>query len=277
MPTTKFLLEDSGGTNSGEGIEITEAYMVEGIGGNPQDKTAIALTAPDIPQLGDPHQGSATAGLSCVNQSVSFKGPTQAKVVCTFRIPRVFAGEPPAGDTGAIGAVVDLGTISVGATSATRESFEDIQGDRMIVSHIVAKDDGLGGTTDELVEQVRSASIAEPQTVLRVTRLEIGSPDVIAREYVGTVNDKPIGKLDPAGVWLCTRIDGTSNDGGKTYSVTYEFQRNRLPWGFNAQFIDSDTGLPILKDDFNTGSEDKLYETYEKTDFSRLGIKFEGP
>ncbi len=277
MPTTKFLLEDSGASNSGDGFEITEAYMIEGMGGNPQDKTYIALTAPDVPQLGDPHQGSATAVLSCVSQSVSFKGPTQAKVVCTFRIPRVDAGEPPAGDTGAIDEIVDLGTISVGATAASRESFEDIKGTRMVVSHNVEKDDGAGGTTTELVEQVRSASVTEPQTVLRVTRLEIGSPDVKAREFVGTVNNKPIGRLDSVGVWLCTRIDGTSNDGGKTYSVTYEFQRNRLPWGFLAQFIDADTGLPILKADLNTGKEDQFYETYVKTDFSKLGIKFEGP
>ncbi len=277
MPTTKFLLEDSGATKSGEGFEITEAYMVEGIGGNPQDKTFIALTAPDVPQLGDPHQGGSTAFLSCVNQAVSFKGPTQAKVVCSFRVPRVDSGEPPAGDTGAIDAVVDLGTISVGATASTRESFEDIKGARMVVSHFVEKDDGLGGTTTELVEQVRSASIVEPQTVLRVTRLEIGSPDVKAREFVGTVNNKPMGKLDRAGVWLCTRIDGTSNDGGETYSVTYEFQRNRLPWGFIARFIDADTGLPILAQDLNTGDEDRFYETYVKADFSQLGIKFEGP
>ena len=86
MPTTRFLLEESGGNNSAEGLEITEAYFVDELGGNPQDKVITAINAPDVPRLGESHSGDGR--LFCVTQQVTFRGPTQAKVVCTFRIPR---------------------------------------------------------------------------------------------------------------------------------------------------------------------------------------------
>lgn len=282
MATVKRLVEEASAKETSEGVEITEVFFVDEISGDPEKKFRLALTAPGIPRLGTPHPDFGD--IIVVEVSPRFKGPTQAHVTIQYRRPSIDKGDPA---PGGIGAVLDLGTISVGATTSERETTEDINGRPLQVSHIVQVDDGLGGTEDDLQTQIRTAQVSTPQVVLRISRLEAGSPDAKARQYVGTTNAKPVGK-DPPRSWLCTRIEGSSNDGGKTYSVNYEFQYNVVTfteagrvkrngaWGFLARFIDKETGFPILTEDLNTGKETLFYLVYEEEDFSALDIAFEG-
>ena len=160
----------------------------------------------------------------------------------------------------------------------------DRDNEQLIVTHKVLlpeelPDDFVGPPQLVLtvVEQVRTVSIQRPQAVIRVQRVESGSPSLKARQFVGTVNSRSIGKssVDGPSFWLCTRIDGVSNDGGVLYNVTYEFQHNREKWLGSVEWIDPETGLPISKSDQNTGFETLRYEIYPAEDFGQLGIFLE--
>lgn len=297
MPVTEDIIEEATVRDSGDGPEITRGFHVTGLFGPVADRIVKALNDPKVPKLGSVHPTVGT--LFVVERGATMVDQNQARVIITYRVPKVDAGEPKAegGDIGkgAPGTTKkDKGTISVGATSSTREVFTDVTGKLMTVGHIIEKEikvtDPKTGVESKVKTkvpdiQVRSANIVEPNVVLTVSRIETGSPDQKAREFVGTVNEKPLGgalkasKLgvkgaDPPGTWLCTRITGDTQDGGLTYSVQYEFQYNPNGWFFVAQYIDKKTGQPPFLD--LTGEETIAYDVYERKDFSALGIDFVG-
>ena len=280
MPTTEDLIGSSA-SHSAEGLEITRVFHVTNIPGNPSAKASFALTASKIPNLGDPHP--TEGNLWATNRSVSFIDSDNARVTVNYRIPIFAKGQTPPGGVGQPNVATNPGQINVGASVTTRESILDRLGDPITVAHNVMLPEvqpvGFVGPPQLVptrVEQVRSISVMHPQTVLRVQRVENGSPDVKARIYVGTVNKKGVGKnkLDGPRKWLCTRIDGISNDGGTTYNVTYEFQHNFAQWLALAEWIDPETGLPVPFKDRNTNEESLLYQVYREEDFNALNIAF---
>lgn len=103
---------------------------------------------------------------------------------------------------------------------------------------------------DLIVEQPGSVSMQLPFHTVTYTRTESSSPGDKSKAYTGRINsDSVFG--DPPHMWLCMKIGGSSRDNGKTYDVTYEFQRNPESWDPDAVFIDGETGQPVFgtKDD----------------------------
>ena len=280
MATIEDLVNSSG-NESAEGTEVTRAFHVTNIPGNASAKTSFALSAPKIPNLGDAHPTFST--LSAISKGVSFIDSDNARVTVQYRRPRFSQGQTPAGGVGQPNVATNPGQISVGASITTRDTVVDRLGNLITVAHDVLLPEvlpagfvGPPANVPTRVEQVRTVQIQQPQTVLRVQRVENGSPDVKARIFVGTVNKKAVGKnnLDGPRKWLCSRIDGTSNDGGTTYNVTYEFQHNFLEWGAFVEWIDPETGLPVPFKDRNTNEESFFYEVYREEDFTSLNIAF---
>jgi hypothetical protein len=287
----KDIVDGTSVGEGGRGRTATRVFHVTGVTGSPTTKAVVALRHREVAQLGEVHPEYPE--LYCTDRSVNFMDSENARVTAQYAIPSFERGDLPPGSTGDVavppddetGGAVDLGTISVSAAGSTFETDLDIFGKQMVCAHDIQVRGGLS-TTDEFgkrivplvtkrVEQVQRAQISRPSVVLRVSRMEKGSPDGKARLYVGTVNSKPIG-FDPARSWLCTRIDGTSNDGGETYKVSYEFQYNRDLWIFIGIWIDPQTEKPVESKNFNTDEEFKVFQVYEAVDFAPLGIKFEG-
>ena len=87
---------------------------------------------------------------------------------------------------------------------------------------------------------------------------------------------------DPDRTWLCTRIDGQSQDGGVSFVVTYEFQIRRGPylseatpptyqgWDAVVVYIDPETDKPIQEPVW--GETIKLVRVYPEMDFAALNI-----
>lgn len=68
-----------------------------------------------------------------------------------------------------------------------------------------------------------------PITTLRIERKETVSPLAKSVYYVGCVNNKTFARIQKHG-WLCTAIEGSSDDGGKNYNTSYEFAFIRDGW-----------------------------------------------
>lgn len=294
MAVIKELIESAGANDSGEGVTVTRGFHVTGLTGNVESRAVDALLQPGIPKLGAPHP--AIGFVYVLNRTVKMVEPTQARIEVEYGIPKAASGDVPPGAGGGVDGTApginedsDQGTISVGSSTTTQTTFRDRLGKLMTVGHIVEVEkkvtDPVTGivskqTVKEPDVQLREAELISPQTILRVSRVESGSPDIKSRKFVGTVNSRSLGLKksgrgnDGPRTWLCTRIDGTSNDGGETYNVTYEFQYNPFEWGFSAEWIDPKTGQPAFTD--LTGEESKFYQIYPEKDFYELGIRFEG-
>jgi len=290
--TTEDLIGTTA-TDSGAGPEIQRAFHVTGIEGNPDAKAELALNADNIPRLGEPHPSNGN--LFAVNKDVSFLGASNARVVVKYRIPRLDRGDiPPSGPADSAADPSTAGnsqTITVGSTLTTGLVNTDRNGNLLLVSHEVTTSELNSDGTDtietgRIVNQVRTAEIQIPQAVIRVQRVEVGSPALKARNFVGTVNSRALGRssFDGPRHYLCSRIDGVSNDGGFIYNVTYEFQHSRVEWGVIVHWIDPETGLQIPDgrgegsfiferiDETNTGRENVFYEIYAERDFRELGV-----
>jgi hypothetical protein len=80
---------------------------------------------------------------------------------------------------------------------------------------------------------------------------------------------------DAAQVWLCTKMDGASDDNGATWNVTYEFQRRLPNWKAVAWYRDPDTGQPIKLPDGmtpDTAIEVAHVQLYPTVDFNTLRL-----
>ena len=282
MPTVTEDLVGTTASHSAEGVEIQRAFHITDLAGNASAKAELALNANRIPRLGDPHPSNGS--LVAVDKNVSFAGATNAQVVVNYRIPKFEKGDPPPGGPGEPDVESSHGTITVGASLSTQQTSLDRNLKQILVSHFVTTsvmNDDFSDTieTDTLVDQVRTVDIQLPQAVIRVQRVEVGSPSRKARTFVGAVNSRALGKAktDGPGYWLCTRIDGVSNDGGTTYNVTYEFQHNAGTWDVFVEWIDPETGLPVPSRDYNNKQpgEAVTYEIYRRADFGALNLFLE--
>jgi hypothetical protein len=103
------------------------------------------------------------------------------------------------------------------------------------------------------------------------SRREGFSPAFKSRNFVGRTNSGTWGG-DPPGSWLCTRIEGVSDDGGQTFNVTYEFQYNIDTWLATVVFIDPDTGRP--PENLIEGEGLKQVQVYPRVDFNLLNLGY---
>jgi hypothetical protein len=205
-----------------------------------------ALEHPDLPRIGHPHPSLP----ELVVRSVTAKpdGPNAAVITIAYHNPAGNGDQPK---------------IAIGTALRQQLTETDLAGNRITVAYSATGDD-----LDMVTQGVRVAAL-RPQTELSFTRLQATHPAKSARIYAGTINRTAIFEGEP-GTWLCTSIDGKSEDGGTNFLVTYQFQYNADGWQPAVSYTDPKTNRPPA--DLVAGVGIKQVSIYRQEEFKNLGL-----
>jgi hypothetical protein len=228
---------------------VQRTFLVTGLSGTASAKMNEALSVSGIPAWHADHP--VISGLAVASMTVTALDSQNANVVCTYKT-KTSRIMPPSTST--------PGQVTVGGSVQSTDANLDINGALMVVGP------PPGVTADS---QVGTASIMIPQLALRFSRLEPSSPASNAKTYLGTTNSGTF-QGDAAGIWLCTRLEGVSDDGGATYRVDYEFQRCPGGWDATILWVDPETGTPPSGCVDGDGIE--TYQVYAQTNFGSLNL-----
>ena len=259
---TEDLIDGASFSESSNGLAATRTFLVTGLSGSPSFKTAEALFATGIPRFGDAHPNApGVVVVSRTARPASRDSNASAIVQITYGQPTAEQGVPDAG-----GSSVQF---SLGSSVQSVTTQKDASGNQILLSHTFTDTDESGNVTERIETQGGEVDIQVPQTVFRVTRRESQSPGANSLFYTGKINSVPFLGGEPK-TWLCTRIEGDSDDGGETFVVAYEFQYNRETWDATVVFIDPDTGRPPK--DLVDGEGIKTVRVYQLVDFNALNL-----
>ena len=264
-----------------EGLEAIRIFQVSGLTGNRDVKLLNAILANGIPQRGEQHPSIPELAVSDI--SASPQGAENAEVSVTYKVLPFEEQEPDENQPP---------ILTVGTTVQEDLTNLDIFGQQMLLNHTGVRQGKRSNETrqpDKLPTQPGELAVQFPQTTISLQRREPNNPLFKSQEFAGKINSAPIFG-DPPHVWLCTGITGTTDDGGESYNVTYEFQRSAVPdtWDPIIVYIDTETDAPIATENFFTkkkgpaaeGEVDadevgiKKVQVYNEIDFNQLNIDF---
>lgn len=278
MATVKANVLKKGvvGTNTtGRGRSCAVTYIVSELVGT-SDPGAWVFDAMDvagIPTLGSSLDDDNYPFLTAKSiTSEALKSGSQFIIVVSYGLPS--ASDIPATEP----SIPENAIVTVGTTVVEIENAFDIEGKEIFTQH--------GGADKPKVRG--SVRYHSPSTTITYTRRELGSPGTFASIYVGAVNSLGVFGDGP-GTWLCTGIPGTSNDGGVTYVVTYNFQRSpkigrkpgtsesfdtAQPWDPLIIQIDKETGDFVKNAVMDEGM--KIVPVYRRVPFLDLNLALSG-
>jgi len=270
MATVRDLVEGSRVSQTLEGIEATRVFLVDNVGGaTGAARIASALNASGIPSLYSYHPN--LSDLQCYNKNAepaSGSSIRQMRVTCQYK--QLDDDEVPQDDnpgTGG-GTTPKKAQINIGSTVQTVQTTNDKDGKEIILGPVdVPQDDGSVKTYPE---QTGIVNVQVPQTTIRFSERRPESPGGLAFAFVGKVNSTSFVGI-PKGMVLCTRINGVSEDGGKTFKTDYEFQVNFYKWEAQVIYIDQDTGLPLEGATIDNKGKARV-PIYDEIDFNVLNL-----
>lgn len=244
------LIEGAQLTETSDGIETTRIFLVTNlVDANPESKLFEALQTGGLPQFREAHPSIPNLFVS--NRSVESEAGSATQFRVTVLYKHLGGEEGIAED------------ITIGSTVRNTKTALDVNGAQITVSFL--------GEDEVLKTEPAEVSIQTPQMILTFIRKENSAPFEKAKRFVGTINSTPIFE-DSARIWLCTRLEGISNDAGSTFRVSYEFQRNEQTWDATVVFIDPVIKRPPVGVVIGNGIETK--QVYRTEDFSVLGLTF---
>lgn len=257
-----------------DGWVIERVFIVTGLTGEPYDKIIDALNTTGIPALGDAHPSSSLEYCYLREAIPTIEG--KANDIVRIRLIYANATWPTERQ--------QVNTLEVGGALSQIQTNKDRFGNTITVGYTYpadyAYDDALRGT---FVETSGLVTKLVPERHIVKRRIEYSDPSLKADLYLGAVNSGPW-SLDigaATGTWLCTQLEGVSNDGGLTWVVTYAFQYRKDTWETTVTFIDPNTGRPPADlytaaqaaadpDRSDVGIKD--YEHYDIRNFNQLGL-----
>lgn len=257
-----------------DGPHAIQVAQVVGLTGNPTVRLYRATLAPGIPRYGDYHSAVPFLPVTLVEAVYADKGTSDIAIITiTYGFSsggtHYFMNEP--GETTATLPQLEvLTTVQPAQTQFEIGPADDKR--QIVVAHLEPPPEGEAGPPAR-IEQSGTVDYMLPMETVRYMRRELRDPQDKAREYVGTINT--IGVFNDAPhMWMCTRLDGVSDDGGATFNVTYEFQRNPDSWDPWVIYTDPATGKPIVlsQDDIHTGEALKQVVIYRQRDFWGLNL-----
>ena len=110
------------------------------------------------------------------------------------------------------------------------------------------------------------AEYFKPVHSLLFERREGAPPTQRSRDLVGKVNSLIVGSY-AVNTLLFARLDAQSDDGGRTWDVTYEFRYSSSKW-VHTDFYKGPSGKPV------PGATLVDFDILEEDDFSSLGLDF---
>lgn len=234
----------------------------------PHARKGAAANHPGIPLIGELHP--TTANIICLEKIVEDLGDTDAfKVRCVYAFPAtggeaiMMENSPP--------------EIRIGGTLVNKSTALDIDGVPIVIpqwTRFVDNEEQQSTDEQKLPEQGVKFDVQIPLGVLQIRRMENRNPFDAWRFFWGTINRTPLFIGDRPHTWLITRLEGTTADGGVTYTTEYEFQFNPDGWDGVAVYVDPDTGQPAAGASLSGGGVIDGVRLYRETEFRELGIAF---
>ena len=197
-------IEDGSVRRTTQGWSIQRSAYVSGLTGSPSSILPRALTAPQMPQEGDPHPNVPAAKVT--GHYAVGAGGGEAIVYITYESP---AGVPPPTGGGQPTFVV------TDDTSTRTTQTQMVGGKPLRVAWQAAGDPGGGDSIPDTLtigveEQVQDVTLWGVVSNVDVRSL---------RKFVGRVNANTW-EDEPAGRWLFRRLTSETQDRGRTYAVT---------------------------------------------------------
>lgn len=258
MAVVKDIVEAHRVKHGSNGLEAVRVFMVNELNGDAWDKLHQVLQLNDIPKRGEFHP--SIVGIQADEISADAIDSDIARVVVNYKQLST-ENAPPDENQPA--------QIRIGATVQSKSTTKNVFGDDIVLKHSYSEIDEERNLVTRTVEQGGEVEIQVACMTITCVRREPISPESKAKVFLNRVSQEGW-RGDPAGTWLCTRLDGESPDGGLSYMVTYEFQRAEGGWHPTAVFIDPDTDAPPkgLVD----GEGIQTVESYFEADFNILGL-----
>lgn len=264
----KNLVSDAAVAIGADGIEATDSYLVSGLTGSAESRVWVATQQSGIPQYGDPHPAIPGIFVDSVSARPEAEDPAAFRVVVVSRRPVVDESDQPSAteiDE------QDFGVLEYFYLSREEQTQFDANGDQITVTHTYADDDPhqRGGLT---VTQGGSVSVQTWQQGFRYTRRESRNPADLQVVYGSRLNRSRWNGYDERTV-MCVGVDGRTDDGGATWTVTYSFLLDRVgQWRRSAIFADPEEGGAPPKG-IELGSDAvKTLDVYPVVEFGGLRI-----
>lgn len=261
MALTLNLAEGTRFSQTADGYKGICVALVDGLSDNPDRRIYQALNYPGIPAVGQPHP--VMPGVAVVEKTVVLIDgePSKAHVEIRYDKRQFVIFPDRVSET-------SKPLITVGGSVQPMTTCFDINNKQIVLYRY---DPSTSQGKDEENIQVATVTYYAPQQVVRYERREPKSPGEKSRRHLGTVNCTSVFG-DRARFWLCTRIEGRSIDGGATYDVAYEFQRNESEQGWVGRVVyeDPEKGRPIKNP--VSGRSAKWVQLYRETEFRKLRL-----
>jgi len=256
MATLESMDEVQGSTvsRSLDGYVATRVATLSGVGGNADEKQYNAINDNEIPNVGDAHPN--IPGITLARKSAVALGEGIFRVTMEYTDPNRSGGAgagSPAQVT--IGTTVQeqLVTTDASGEPLVVEYKDNVEITELIQLSATPGDTSVGFRLKERVRRITGqAQVFRPLTTIVFRRRTTNKPLLESMTYVGTTNERDFVVSGDAAQWLCTRIDGTSPDGGQTFDTTYEFvlfEKFNQAWQVPVLFVDPDTGEVPGKDE----------------------------
>lgn len=255
MPTVSDLIEGSTIEETMEnGVTATRTFIVSGISGAATARSFIALNSSGIPAILEYHP--SITDLRCVSKNAEPVNGSSSQ----FRVTAQYRAVDNTEDT-----EDPQAQMSIGSTVQEEQTSFDVNGTLIEIGPVTI--DGV-----EHPKQTGHISAQKPQTTVTFKRRELEAPDLIAQNFTGKVNGAQFLGLGPDHI-LCTKIEGSSTDGGQTFDVTYEFQINFGKWFASIYYVDSEKSLPLEGATEANGGIKRNVQVYERADFNALALQ----
>jgi len=272
------LIEGHQMADDQNGLSAVRVFHVSGVEGNRPERIFRAMRAGGIPQRGEAYPG--VPDMVVVRLSATPNDHGNVRVLVEYKVPNFEQSEPDDSDPSKAQLSVETSLVQV-------KTEKDSKGNQIKFPYQYPADatDPTTGGPDPLAGQTKdftgAVDIMVPQVSLVFSRKEPASPKDKGIAFAGRINKVPVFG-DPKHFWLCTRIGGSTTDGGKSYDVVYTFQRNSESWDPVVVALDPRTGLRVENvDPLNPGQDMgngiRRVQVYEEADFNQLALDFSAP
>jgi hypothetical protein len=271
LEVVEDLIKGSTSQSLSSGWTSTRVFFASDVTGNPDAIGYEAISNGAVPRVGEPHPTIPLLIVDTVGSKP--EGARQVEITITYKPMSSGGGTDPDEESQT--------QMSVGG------SVQSVQTNKHIVKNKGKKDseekiileyiypDNLspeGKPKGFIYKSVGTISKQVPNIVVTFSRTESNNPLAKTIKYQSKLNAKPF-LNEKEGYWMCTNLSGSSNDGGLTYQVNYEFTRSEGGWSTTVAFADERTGK-IPEDVGEKGNEKALQTvvTQEKIDFNNLRL-----